>query len=122
MVPDMNADKPFKAGQPLAPGVAVADENAVIEGMRTVYDPEIPVNIYDLGLIYSIRIHPDGNVVAEMTLTAPACPVAGHLPAEVARAVAAVPGVGEVEVFLVWEPRWTPDRMSEAARVALDMF
>ncbi|MFN3076080.1 MAG: iron-sulfur cluster assembly protein [Alphaproteobacteria bacterium] len=113
---------PFKAGKPLAPGSVVATEADVIEGLRTVYDPEIPVNIHDLGLIYGIYITPEGFVTIEMTLTAPACPVAGHLPAEVARAVAAVPGVGEVEVFLIWEPQWTPARMSEVARVALDMF
>ncbi|MBF0129471.1 MAG: DUF59 domain-containing protein [Alphaproteobacteria bacterium] len=111
-----------QAGKPLEPGTPVADRDAVIAALRTVHDPEIPVNIYDLGLIYDIKIMPEGMVLIEMSLTAPGCPVAGSLPGEVARAAAAVEGVGEVEVFLIWDPPWTPDRMSEAARLALDMF
>jgi len=110
------------AGEPLAAGVAVADEDAVIAALRTVYDPEIPVNIYDLGLIYKNAVNDNGNVDIVMTLTAPACPVAGEMPGQVAATVAAVPGVGEVEVTLTWEPPWTQERMSELARVALDMF
>lgn len=117
------SDEPLgKAGTPLAPGVPVAAEEAVIAALRTVHDPEIPVNIYDLGLIYEVQIAPEGSVSVRMSLTAPGCPVAGTLPGEVARAAAAVEGVGEVEVFLVWDPPWTADRMSEAARIALDMF
>jgi FeS assembly SUF system protein len=109
------------AGQPLRPGSAVAGEDAVIEALRTVYDPEIPVNIYDLGLIYDLTIGPDGRVAIEMTLTTPACPIADAIPQQVADAVAAVPGVGEVDVSLVWDPPWTMERMSEDARLALNL-
>ncbi len=110
------------AGAPLAEGVAVATEDAVVEAMRTVHDPEIPVNIYDLGLIYGFEIADNGTVKAEMSLTAPGCPVAGDLPGWVADAVAKVDGVGEVEVKLVWDPPWTPERMSEDAKLALGML
>ena len=110
------------AGQPLAPGVPVADRAAVIEALRTVHDPEIPVNIYELGLIYELDFGPDGSTLIQMSLTAPGCPVAGEMPGQVAEAVAAVPGVGEVEVTLVWDPPWTPDRMSEDAKLVLGMF
>jgi FeS assembly SUF system protein len=109
------------AGAPLTPGVAAASEEAIIEALRTVHDPEIPVNIYELGLIYAINRQEDGNVHIMMTLTAPACPVAGEMPVQVANAVAAVEGVGEVEVELTWEPPWTTDRMSEDAKLALDI-
>lgn len=111
-----------RAGSPLAPGTAPADEAAVIEAVKTVYDPEIPVNLYDLGLIYDLEVFEDGTVKIEMTLTAPACPVAGEMPSMVADAVADVDGVGEVEVRLVWDPPWTKDRMSEEAQLILDMF
>jgi len=92
----------------------------VIAALRTVHDPEIPVNIYDLGLIYEIEVHSVGSVRVDMSLTAPACPVAGEIPFWVANAVAEVEGVGEVEVNLVWDPPWSPDRMSEDAKLALD--
>jgi FeS assembly SUF system protein len=110
------------AGQPLAPGTTVAAREAVIEALRTVFDPEIPVNIYELGLVYDLRLGADGNRAVDMTFTAPACQVAGAMPQQVADTVAAVPGVGEVEVNLVWEPPWTKDMMSEEAKVALDMW
>ena len=110
------------SGDPLAEGVAVAGEDAVIEAMKTVYDPEIPVNIYDLGLIYGVKIDDRGGVKIDMSLTAPGCPVAGDLPGWVADAVAKVEGIGEVEVTLVWEPGWTPELMSEDAKLALDMM
>lgn len=110
------------AGKPLDPGTPVADKEAVIEAMKTVHDPEIPVNIYDLGLIYALDIAEDGSAQVQMTLTAPACPVAGQMPIDVANAVAGVDGIGEVTVELVWEPAWTKDRMSEEARLALDMW
>ena len=110
-----------RAGKPLAAGVAVASWDAVADALRTVYDPEIPVNIFELGLIYRLDIASGGKVEIEMTLTAPACPVAGTLPGEVAEKVAAVPGVGEVEVKLVWDPPWTPQRMSDDARMVLDI-
>ncbi len=111
-----------RAGEPLPPGEPLAERDALIEALRTVHDPEIPVNIYELGLIYSFDIEPNGDVAITMSVTAPACPVAGELPKQVAEAVAAVPGTGEVEVMLTFEPPWTPDRMSEEAKLALDMF
>ena len=110
-----------RAGKPLEAGTAVASWDAVADALRTVYDPEIPVNIFELGLIYRLDIAPDGNVAIDMTLTAPACPVAGTLPGQVAETVAAVGGVGEVAVKLVWDPPWTPQLMSEDARMALDI-
>jgi FeS assembly SUF system protein len=97
-------------------------EDAVIAACGTVYDPEIPVNIYDLGLIYAIDIGDDGLVRVEMTLTAPACPSAQELPDQVREAVMAVPGVRDCEVEVVWDPPWDPSRMSEDARLALNMF
>jgi len=110
------------AGRPLPEGTPVASEADVVAALKTVHDPEIPVNIHDLGLIYDMDLFDDGSVRIDMTLTAPACPVAGEMPTAVAEAVAAVPGVGEVEVRLVWEPQWTKERMSEEARLVLDMF
>ncbi len=110
------------AGAPRDPAVPVADEDAVVEALRTVFDPEIPVNIYDLGLIYDIKIAESGDVNIQMTLTAPACPVAGSMPKDVADTVARVSGVGEVEVTITWDPPWTQANMSEVAKVALDMF
>ena len=117
--PDVGAEFSANAGEPLENGVPVAGEAAVIEAMRDVYDPEIPVNIYDLGLIFNFTIGDVGNVNAEMSLTAPGCPVAGDLPGWVADAVAKVEGIGEVEVKLVWDPPWTPELMSEDAKLAL---
>lgn len=110
-----------RAGKPLESGTPAASWDMVVDALRTVYDPEIPVNIYDLGLVYDLEVAPDGKVVIEMTLTAPACPVAGSMPGQVAETVAAVPGVGEVEVRMVWDPPWTPARMSEDARMVLDI-
>jgi FeS assembly SUF system protein len=94
----------------------------IIEALRQVHDPEIPVNIYDLGLIYRIDIAPNGAIHIDMTLTAPACPVAGMMPVMVKDAVAQVEGVGEVAVDLVWDPPWTQDRMSEEAMLQLGMM
>lgn len=110
-----------RAGEPLEPGTAPASWEAIADALRTVFDPEIPVNIYDLGLIYDHDVAADGKVKIEMTLTAPACPVAGTMPGQVAETVAQVPGVGEVEVKMVWDPPWTPERMSEDARMVLDI-
>ena len=108
-----------RAGLPLQPGQPVADREAVLQALSSVYDPEIPVNIYELGLIYDLDIAEDGSVAVLMTLTAPACPVAGEMPGQVAEAVAAVGGVGEVLVTLTWDPPWGPGNMSEDARLAL---
>jgi len=97
-------------------------EGKVIEAIRQVYDPEIPVNLYDLGLIYEIAVADDNSVKVKMTLTAPACPVAGSLPAEVERRIENVPEVKSADVELVWDPPWTRDRMSEAAQLELGLF
>ncbi len=97
-------------------------EQPVVDAIRTVYDPEIPINVYDLGLIYDIDLGEDGSVGIRMTLTAPACPVAGTLPGEVERAVSQVPGIGSARVELVWDPPWSTERMSEAARLELGML
>lgn len=110
------------AGSPKAPDEPLAERIAVENAMREVYDPEIPVNIYDLGLIYRLDIAEDGKIDVLMTLTAPACPVAGTLPGEVARAIASVPGTGEVTVTLTWDPPWDKDKMSEDARLALGIY
>ncbi len=98
------------------------DEDQVIAAIATVYDPEIPVNIYELGLIYAIDLHDDGQIKVEMTLTAPGCPSAQELPVAVRDAVMALPGVSGCEVETVWDPPWDPSRMSEDARLALNMF
>ena len=97
-------------------------EDAVIAAIGTVYDPEIPVNIYELGLIYAIDITDDGRVKVEMTLTAPGCPSAQELPVQAREAIMAVPGVTECEVATVWDPPWDPSRMTEEARLSLNMF
>jgi FeS assembly SUF system protein len=97
-------------------------EERVIAALRGVFDPEIPVNIYELGLIYDLRVDASGAVSIRMTLTSPACPVAGALPGEVQSKVQAVPGVTSAKVELVWEPPWEMSRMSEEARLQLGMF
>ena len=96
-------------------------ETEVIAALRTCYDPEIPVNIYDLGLVYELKVSPSGEVGIKMTLTAPNCPVAGSLPGSVESRVRAVPGVTDVKVELVWEPPWDRNRMSDAAKLQLGM-
>jgi FeS assembly SUF system protein len=97
-------------------------EESLIEAIATVYDPEIPVNIYELGLIYVVEIDDDGAVKIEMTLTAPGCPSAQELPEQVQNAVLAVPGVSSCHVETVWDPPWDPSRMTEEARLQLNMF
>ena len=94
----------------------------VLEALRTVRDPEIPVNLVDLGLIYELVVKKGGIVFVEMTLTTPSCPVAQSMPGEVKNAVSAVPGVEDVRVKLVWTPPWTQDRMSEEARLELGLM
>jgi FeS assembly SUF system protein len=96
-------------------------EQRVVAALKTCYDPEIPVDIHDLGLIYSVDISPDGFVTVKMTLTAPACPVAGSLPGEVETKVRAVEGVSGAKVELVWDPPWKPEMMSKLARLMLGM-
>ncbi|MEJ8574677.1 SUF system Fe-S cluster assembly protein [Microbaculum marinum] len=94
----------------------------IIGALKSVYDPEIPVDIYELGLIYKIDIDDDRNVTVDMTLTAPGCPVAGEMPIWVESAVGAVAGVGDVKVSMVFDPPWDPSRMSDEAKVALDFY
>ena len=93
----------------------------VIKCVETIYDPEIPVNIYDLGLIYDINLLENNDIKIKMSLTAPGCPVAGEMPGQVADTIAKLDDVGLIEVELVWEPAWTKDRMSEDAKMALDI-
>jgi len=122
------------AAAPLAPAAPAAAPSALPEGelarltddviaaLKTVYDPEIPSDIYELGLVYKIDIADDRAVTVEMTLTTPNCPSAQELPTMVENAVASVPGVGEVKVNIVWDPPWDPSRMSEEARAILNMW
>ena len=105
-------------GEVLAP----VGEDDVISAIASVYDPEIPVNIYELGLIYAIDLHDDGRVKVEMTLTAPGCPSAQELPVQVRDAILLVPGVTACDVDTVWDPPWDSSRMSEDARLSLNMF
>ena len=95
---------------------------AVIAALKDIYDPEIPVNIYDLGLIYGVDVTADGHCVVTMTLTTPQCPVAESMPGEVEIRVGAVPGVGSAEVNLVWDPAWDPSKMSDEARLEMGML
>ena len=97
-------------------------EQQTLDVLKTCYDPEIPVDIYELGLIYKIDVGPDGDIAIDMTLTSPACPAAGSLPPEVERKVGELPGVRSVKVNVVWEPVWTPEKMTEAAKLQLGMF
>ena len=94
----------------------------IVAALKTVYDPEIPADIYELGLIYKVDIKDDRSVDVEMTLTTPNCPAAEEMPQMVENAVASVPGVGVVSVNIVWEPTWTPDRMTDEARLVLNMW
>lgn len=111
------------AGKPKPQDEACAAvQDDVIAALKTVCDPEIMVNVYDMGLIYAINIQPNGDVFIDMTLTAPGCPAAGILPQQAADAVAQLKGVGNVEVKIVWEPAWTMERMSDEARAMFDLF
>ncbi len=99
-----------------------AVETSIVEAIKTIYDPEIPVNIYELGLIYGVEVKDDGNAEIKMTLTAPACPVAGALVQEVADKAGSVQGVARSHVELVWDPPWTKDRMTEEALLELGLL
>ena len=118
------SDEPVpSAGKPSSEPKPEGDlESKVIEVLRTCYDPEIPVDIYELGLIYGIDVDSEGAVAIQMTLTSPACPVAGTLPVEVESKVKALDEVTSAKVDVVWEPTWTPEKMTEAARLQLGMF
>ena len=109
--PALNAEKPV-----------LPERTKIVEVIRRIYDPEIPVNIYDLGLIYRLHVDPAGKVEVDMTLTAPACPVAGTLPGEVGRMIETLPGVSEAVVRLVWDPPWGKERMTEEARLELGLL
>ena len=129
----MSNDDPFEFEQETPPASAEAErpevtENdpalleKVLDALKTVRDPEIPVNLVDLGLIYELIVNRQGVVYVEMTLTAPSCPVAGELPGQVRNAIAAVEGVSDARVKLVWAPSWDMTRMSEAAKLELGML
>lgn len=110
------------AGETLAEGTPKAKMIDIVEQIRTVSDPEIPINVYDMGLIYKIDQKDNGDLYIEMTLTAPTCPIAGVLPQQVADAVVLISGVGKTEVKLVWEPAWTPDKLSDEAKEMLELL
>ncbi|MCA1748115.1 MAG: SUF system Fe-S cluster assembly protein [Parasphingopyxis sp.] len=115
----------FLARQPMPdPDAEESDDlqTAVEDALKEIYDPEIPVNIYDLGLIYGVEITPNKEAIVTMTLTTPHCPVAESMPGEVELRVGAVPGVGHAEVNLVWDPPWSPDKMTDEARLELGML
>ena len=123
-------EEPQKSGLVASAGAAKdaddpaqASKDGIIEALKTVFDPEIPVNIYELGLVYELDVdEASGDAKVTMTLTAPGCPVAGVLPQQVADACAGVPGTGRVQVFLVWDPPWTMEKMSEEAKLALGFY
>ena len=109
--------------EPASPGEPGGDlYEAVVDALKDIYDPEIPVNIYDLGLIYGVEVTEGGDAKVTMTLTTPHCPVAESMPGEVELRVGSVPGVRDAEVLLVWDPPWGPDRMTDEARLELGML
>ena len=115
----------FLAQKPVADPVAGNGgvlQAAIVEALKEIYDPEIPVNIYDLGLIYGVEVTDDGHAAVTMTLTTPHCPVAESMPAEVELRVGSVPGVGHAEVNLVWDPPWDPQKMTDDAKLELGML
>ena len=120
---DENETKPAEAKQSAIPQAELERlTDDIVGALKTVYDPEIPADIYELGLIYRIDIEDDRSVKIDMTLTAPGCPVAGEMPGWVQNAVSAVEGVSDVDVKMVFDPPWTPDRMSEEAQVAVGWY
>ena len=122
--PSLDPHAPFiaKAGKKNNSSTRIIEKSEIVESLKTIHDPELPVNIYDLGLIYDIRIIDKNDLIIKMSLTAPGCPVAGEMPGLVANTLAKIPNVGLIEVELVWEPAWTRDRMSEDAKMALDIY
>jgi FeS assembly SUF system protein len=110
------------SGTPSGPADPDALRERVIDVLRDTFDPEIPVNVYELGLVYGIDVAAEGKVVVRMTLTSPACPVAGSLPGEVQAKIAALAGVTSAQVDLVWDPPWDPSKLSDAARLQLGMY
>jgi FeS assembly SUF system protein len=129
MIPDAPSEPSGSATEKAELETLVADEirtaelkPAIVDAIRTVYDPEIPVNIWELGLIYDVTVDASGVAGVRMTLTAPGCPAAQSLPVEVAEKVKAVPGVTDAKVEVVWEPAWSKDRMSDVAKLELGMW
>jgi FeS assembly SUF system protein len=122
--PESGTQKPaiWKPTPALPPEETERLGGEIVAALKTVFDPEIPADIYELGLIYKVDIKDDRTIDVMMTLTTPNCPAAGELPQMVENAVASVPGVGVVNVNLVWEPAWTPDRMTDEARLVLNMW
>lgn len=126
--PDLAAAEPKPAAAKAAPGSSIPQEELeqltadIVAALKTVYDPEIPADVYELGLIYKIDVDDDRNVAVEMTLTSPGCPVAGEMPTWVENAVASVAGVGVVTVKLTFDPPWDKDRMSDEAKLLLGMY
>ena len=123
----VDPEAPAEAKPSAEPAAAPSPEHDqlkddLVAALKTVFDPEIPVDIYELGLIYRLDVDEARNIEVDMTLTAPGCPVAGDMPGWVENAVSSVPGVGQVKVNLVFDPPWDPSRMSEEARLALNMF
>jgi len=118
----MNAEPAKIEAKGLAPEELEAFTAELVAALKTVYDPEIPVDIYELGLIYKIEVSDTKDVNVDMTLTAPSCPVAGELPEMVRSALLTVPGVGEATVNMTFDPPWTPERMSEEAKLELNMY
>jgi FeS assembly SUF system protein len=125
-VRDDKAEAATQVSEPVSVAEPSGEHNALkddlVAALKTVFDPEIPVDVYELGLIYRLDVDPERNVEVDMTLTAPGCPVAGDMPGWVQNAIASVPGVGQVKVNLVFDPPWDQSRMSEEARLALNMF
>ena len=126
-MPHHNSSDPYApfiatAGKKNNSSTRIIEKSEIVECLKTIHDPELPVNIYDLGLIYDIRLIDKNDLKIKMSLTAPGCPVAGEMPGQVANTLAKIPNVGLIEVELVWEPAWTKDRMSEDAKLALDIY
>ena len=122
--PSSDPDAPFiaTAGKKNNISPRLIDKSEIIDSLKTIHDPELPVNIYDLGLIYDIELIDNNDLKVKMSLTAPGCPVAGEMPGQVANTLAKIPNIGLIEVELVWDPVWTKDRMSEDAKLALDIY
>ena len=122
--PSSDPNAPFiaTAGKKNNISTRLIDKSEIIESLKTIHDPELPVNIYDLGLIYDIKLFENNDLKVTMSLTAPGCPVAGEMPGQVANTLAKIQNIGLIKVELVWDPAWTKDRMSEDAKLALDIY
>ena len=120
--PDVVPADGVTASSALSPEELEAFGKVLITAIKTVYDPEIPVDIYELGLIYKVDVADNKDVTVDMTLTAPGCPVAGEMPGMVKSALETVPGIGEITVNMVFDPPWTPEKMSDEAKLELNMY